>query len=749
MHLGTVSIRNYRRLKNTTVDLAKQTSVFVGANNSGKTSATQLLQSFLGRRADREKFSIYDFSAECWQEFNRAGEADTPAPTLPAIGMDLWFEVGVDDLVHVRNLLPNLDWNEQPIGVRMEYCAADPAKLLSNFREARDQARRRDAQASRPGEYRSWPTNLTDYLLRRLTDEYTIRYYVLDRAGFDEAWREKFDYTPAEVGSARSALRDIRSLIRVDFLGAQRHLTDADAGSRAEDLSRRLSRYYEQTLQTDTRDLDTEQLLAESEANLNEHFTKAFDPLLKRLRRLGYPGFADPHLVVRTVLSPERVLGQGPSVHYSLGSPGSQTDADALVLPDKYNGLGFKNLIYMVVETLDFQAQWEADEERAPLHLLVIEEPEAHLHAQLQQVFIQQIGSLLPDDEQSAFRTQLIVTTHSSHILRAAEFESVRYFRRTDATERRHRSEVLNLSCLKPDDAQSRTFMRRYMKLTHFDLFFADAAILIEGDVERLLLPLMIKKAAPELNAAYISILEIGGAHAHIFRGLVNFLGLPTLVITDLDSVLPRSSGTDTTDDVTEADAVTDVESDEDSADASGTACPPDTPGAVTSNQVLKTWIPGLTSITDLASASEDDRLQKATDDERARVRVAYQSYETVVWEGESGQLIGRTFEIAFAYRNLAWCQHEDRKALRMRVKKRGGTLPSLAEAALTIHNRVTEKRLKKTDFALALLDCDDGWEVPSYIDDGLIWLRQQLQQLADDPAALAEPSASDAEPTQ
>ena len=49
----------------------------------------------------------------------------------------------------------------------------------------------------------------------------------------------------------------------------------------------------------------------------------------------------------------------------------------ALRLPDAYNGLGFKNLIYMVVEILDLHARWVADkEQRAPLHLVFIEEPE-------------------------------------------------------------------------------------------------------------------------------------------------------------------------------------------------------------------------------------------------------------------------------------------------------------------------------------------------------------------------------------
>ena len=79
------------------------------------------------------------------------------------------------------------------------------------------------------------------------------------------------------------------------------------------------------------------------------------------------------------------------------------------------------------------------------------------------------------------------------------------------------------------------------MTLTRCDLLFADAAILIEGTTERLILPKAIEKFdvahGTNLSAQYLSIMEVGGAYAHLFYNLVDFLGLRTLIITDLDSV--------------------------------------------------------------------------------------------------------------------------------------------------------------------------------------------------------------------
>src|SRR5699024_6607789 len=103
-----------------------------------------------------------------------------------------------------------------------------------------------------------------------------------------------------------------------------------------------------------------------------------------------------------------RVAG---GIHYAL-SVDSAGDSPQSTLPDQYNGLGFKNLIYMVIEVLDFHQAWaESATDRPPIHLVVIEEPEVHLHAQLQQVFIRKILEILPDPEPD-FQTQLVATTH-------------------------------------------------------------------------------------------------------------------------------------------------------------------------------------------------------------------------------------------------------------------------------------------------------------------------------------------------
>ena len=384
----------------------------------------------------------------------------------------------------------------------------------------------------------------------------------------------------------------------------------------------------------------------------------------------------------------------------------------------------------MVVELLDLHAQWLAiDENRPPVHLIFIEEPEAHLHAQLQQAFIRKVMDILAlkDADRAAYTSQVVVTTHSTHILYERGFRPIRYFRRS-RTEATSTSDVLNLSTFYDStDPDVRTFLERYLKLAHCDLFFADAAVLVEGNVERLLLPQMIEAAAPRLQSTYLTILEIGGAFGYRFKTLIEFLGLTTLIITDLDSVYgppaqpeagveaPVATGDDP---VQGPDAtVTDADEDEEAvgrllAEKPGKACIAGHPGAVTSNQTLLQWLPKRGTVAALWEATAGDKTQARANDNDALVRVAYQCPTDVTWGRDTLSLAGRTLEEAFALENLDWCQHKDRRLLQLRIAKNDEK--DLGELAGRIHKRLQAKSFSKTDFALALLAEDPAtWVVP------------------------------------
>jgi AAA ATPase domain len=217
MQLHSCHFRNLRRLRDVHIDLAGKTTTFVGANNSGKTTAAQAVVLFLEGPA-RGQFSIHDFNKGVWEDFNRAAEGEPGAEPFPAISLDLWFEVDDQGLHRVFDLLPDLDWSGSKVGIRISYEARDPLLLYANYHQMAAEAteslaksqpsgsREPRADAGGASQYRPWPQDMVDYLDRRLSAEYELRYYKLDESQFDPSGTPvSADYAPAAMPVGRSA----------------------------------------------------------------------------------------------------------------------------------------------------------------------------------------------------------------------------------------------------------------------------------------------------------------------------------------------------------------------------------------------------------------------------------------------------------------------------------------------------------------------------------------------------------------
>lgn len=125
MNLSKVSICNFRRLENVVIDIEDKETIFVGPNNSGKTSATAVFRCFLGGR----DFAIHDFSVARTADFERFS-ASGNAVDLPEISLDLWFTIDPKSIAFGRvfTLLPKLS-DYTKVGFRLSYGIEDAKKL--------------------------------------------------------------------------------------------------------------------------------------------------------------------------------------------------------------------------------------------------------------------------------------------------------------------------------------------------------------------------------------------------------------------------------------------------------------------------------------------------------------------------------------------------------------------------------------------------------------------------------------------
>lgn len=212
-------------------------------------------------------------------------------------------------------------------------------------------------------------------------------------------------------------------------------------------------------------------------------------------------------------------------------------------IPENQFGLGYINLLNIIGEIVGFVDSYEDKSHQNQINLLFIEEPESFMHPQMQEFFITRIDAALKKALESSSKKincQLIITTHSSHIINSKihssnSFNNINYICNSNKS-----SHVVSLEDRKivpgetPQDKQNLNFLKKHIKFKVSELFFSDAVIFVEGATEEALLYFYLDKNK-KLRDFYITIFNINGAHGKVYHPLAKLLKVPTLIITDID----------------------------------------------------------------------------------------------------------------------------------------------------------------------------------------------------------------------
>lgn len=237
-------------------------------------------------------------------------------------------------------------------------------------------------------------------------------------------------------------------------------------------------------------------------------------------------------------------------------------------IPEDQFGLGFTNLIMIVAEILEYMERYPETAYNSQINLIAIEEPETFMHPQMQEQFIDKINETISDllqTTQKKINSQLIITTHSSHIVNnkihtGGTFNNINYVKEENRSanviilndediSKLTKNDLIKLEKfkndkIKNDEVENKIkiderylnfeFIKKHIIHNLSDIFFADALIFVEGICEYHLLKYYISKN-DKLNKKYISIVLIDGAHAKMYDNLIRLINIPTLIITDLD----------------------------------------------------------------------------------------------------------------------------------------------------------------------------------------------------------------------
>ena len=654
MRIKDITVQNFRLLENVELCLEDDITLIVGRNNSGKTSLTELFRRLLDDKSP--KFHIEDFSLGSHEHFWKAFRL---------------FQSNMDENV-VREALPTIS-----ISLTVKYDEDEELGTLSDFVIDLDDT----CTTTRIVVTYALDSGKIATLFEGLDE---------DRKAFFRALRERVPKLfvariEAEDPNDATNKKDLESVnlsavLQFGFINAQRALDDASNKEKAV-LGKVFERLFASAssagagTEDQTRADNLKTAVEDMQAQIDIDFNSQLDDLAPTFELFGYPGLSDPQLRTETLLDVKQLLSNYTTVNYRGPVP------DGVNLPESYNGLGARNLIYILLKLFEFFRKFTTRQPESRIHLIFIEEPEAHLHPQMQEVFIRKLNEIRTIFEKtyndgSPWPVQFVVTTHSSHIANEASFDSMRYFLATPVKEGSsiQRTQTRDLRAgLTGEEPTNREFLHKYMTLTRCDLLFADGAILIEGTTERLLLPKTVEKFDTKhgikLGSYYLSIMEVGGAYAYLFYNLVDFLGLRTLIITDLDSVDGNNNRAKCK--VSE--------------------------GTHSSNATINRWFnpddgdnPTLADI----QAKTDD--EKSTDTRRLTYQVPH----------TAGDACGRSFEDAFMLAN------PDRFGI-------------TGQAAEERETQAWDKAqaVKKTKFALTYAISETDWIIPRYISEGLLWL--------------------------
>jgi len=204
--------------------------------------------------------------------------------------------------------------------------------------------------------------------------------------------------------------------------------------------------------------------------------------------------------------------------------PASQEDINQL-------GLGHLNIIYIALKLVEF----EFNRRHELLNIMIIEEPEAHIHTHIQKTLFDNLGL-------SKDYTQVLMTTHSTHLSEVSEIQRVNVLKaeKNTTTVMRPTNELdgFGADVLKLKAVSLVTSLERYLDAKRSVLLFSKGVILVEGDGEEILIPHLVKKALGiTLDELGIGLVNVGSVGFENVAALFDEKRLQRYcaIITDLD----------------------------------------------------------------------------------------------------------------------------------------------------------------------------------------------------------------------
>ncbi len=451
MFLEKLIIQNFRTIDNLTLNFNKGLNILIGENNSGKTAIIDALRICIGYGNLRRDIYVRDSDFH-FQKNNVSASATE-------IQFHLHFKIELpNEAAWFNDLLwISEDGTQQELQIHFMF-HIDP---ISETRRIK---------------YKVWGGANEGQQIT--PDVLSLLYYV-------------------HLDALRDAENHLRP-VRGNKLGQLYNNIQIDTTSREADLQKK------QEL------ADRVHTAVHSDDQWKEHLRKGKEKINEHLKETSFSGDVQKvdvdflsydfnklveNLKIQMPFYPENILNGSKQLHFELHQ----------------NGLGYNNLIYTATVLGDLKQKKALEEETYAA--LLIEEPEAHLHPQLQNLFFNYLNKL---DKDHGF--QLFVTSHSPTITAKADLNSV-------IVLQNEQNKVHSLAIWSSGiSASNLTYLQKFLDVTKSQLFFANAVILVEGISEALLMTIFSLKVgeAYDIEKAGVEVVNISGVAFGHFANLFN-----------------------------------------------------------------------------------------------------------------------------------------------------------------------------------------------------------------------------------
>lgn len=504
LFISSVEITNFRTFKEKqTIRFTEGINILVGPNNIGKTTIISAIRLIF----DKNKFGldINDFSkTETKEELKNCSPKITVSVNLQKSNKE---GSDSDDLLAIRNWLTDID-NPYKAKITMQF------QLPTKYEKAYlDAVKDLDDIGS------VW-LELEDEFLPK----YQRKYFVGESAQplMDNSLsRFNCQYLPA-IRDAEKRMNSGNKYLLNKLLN---FFIDYDLKSNKElkksDIEKMMQKRHK-----DFHDLAVKLL-----NNLSPRFKEGKKEMLKYSSQTGAT-FDGEEPEFNSALNDHDILKE-----FSLVVKNGESN-----VPINLNGLGYNNLIYISLVLAELQQSRDNSyfgDNSSVFPFLLIEEPEAHLHPDMQYDFLKFLQNNIKDGTTSETAKQVIITTHSPNITAAASLDDLIVLSKyKSGVKIGYPGETFI------DNPKDKKFVERFLDVTRSNLFFTNQLILIEGLAEQMLIPQFMKADTSSIQNRHISIINLSGRYFIPFLRMFDTNKNPNTAIykqiaclTDLDPV--------------------------------------------------------------------------------------------------------------------------------------------------------------------------------------------------------------------